>query len=54
MQGEKAKDIKRIGEGVEHLISFFHLLSSMGYSKEQAKETVLDALDFAYKDKEGK
>ena len=48
------KDIKRIGEGVEHLISFFHLLSSMGYSKEQAKETVLDALDFAYKDKEGK
>lgn len=50
MQGEKSKDIKRIGEGVEQLISFFHLLSSMGYSKEQAKEGVLDALDFAYKE----
>lgn len=52
----EAKDIKQkiIDEGVKDLISFFYSVRFIGYSKEQTKEAVLDALDFAYKDKEGK
>lgn len=50
----EAKDIKQkiIDEGVKDLISFFYSVRFIGYSKEQAKEAILGALDFAYKDKE--
>ena len=52
----EAKDIdkKILDNAAKDLCSVFLSVRMLGYSKEQAKETVLDALDFAYKDKEGK